>query len=66
MFCQQFNVTHLTEIFIILKKTVLCNFKSISSKKKLNLDAKNLAKCLWHPTIRHTHEMKGSTYWHMA
>ena len=33
MFCQQFNVTHLTEIFIILKKTVLWNFKSISSKK---------------------------------
>ena len=33
MFCQQFNVTHVTEIFIILKKTVLWNFKSISSKK---------------------------------
>ena len=61
MFCQQFNVTHVTEIFIILKETVLWNFKSISSKK-FNLDAKNLAECLWHPTTRHTHEMKGSTY----
>ena len=33
MFCQQFNVTHVTEIFVILKETVLLNFKSISSKK---------------------------------
>jgi hypothetical protein len=31
MFCQQFNVTHVTEIFIILKKTILWNF--ISSKQ---------------------------------
>ena len=63
MFYQQFNVIHVTEIFIISKETVLWNFKSISFK---NLDVKNLSKCLWHPTIRHTHEIKGSTYWHMA
>ena len=62
MFYQQFNVIHVTEIFIIPKKTILWNFKSISFK---NLDVKNLSKCLWHPTIRHTHEIKGSTYWHM-
>ena len=33
MFYQQFNVIHVTEIFIIPKKTVLWNFKSISFKK---------------------------------
>ena len=63
MFYQQFNVIHVTEIFIIPKETVLWNFKSISFK---NLDVKNLSKCVWHPIIRHTHEIKGSTYWHMA
>ena len=34
IFYQQFNVIHVTEIFIIPKETVLWNFKSISSKKK--------------------------------
>ena len=34
MFYQQFNVIHVTEIFIIPKETVLWNFKSISFKKK--------------------------------
>jgi hypothetical protein len=28
MFCQQFNVTHVTKIFIILKEKVLWNFKN--------------------------------------
>ena len=40
MFYQQFNVIHVTEIFIIPKETVLWNFKSISFK---NLDVKNLS-----------------------
>ena len=34
MFYQQFNVIHVTEIFIIPKETVLWNLKSISFKKK--------------------------------
>jgi hypothetical protein len=34
MFCQQLNVTHVTEFFfIILKDKVLWNFKTISFKK---------------------------------
>ena len=40
MFYQQFNVIHVTEIFIIPKETVLWNLKSISFK---NLDVKNLS-----------------------
>ena len=40
MFCQQFNVIHVTEIFIIPKETVLWNLQSISFK---NLDVKNLS-----------------------
>jgi hypothetical protein len=42
MFYQQFNVTRVTKIFIILKEKVLWNFKSISSK--------NLFK-IWMPKI---------------